>query len=216
MRQLRTLAALLTLLQLPAAAQEASSVLRRAEDAYHELATIRAEFTQTITNPMLGDPEISSGVLFLVVPDRFAMRFTDPAGDRIVADREWLWIYTPSTVPNQVIKQPVPESGANTPNLFAQFVERATERYRAQYLGADQVMGDSVDAVHLTPLIANAWFDEATISISRDTGLLRKLEFTEESGQKRLLVLTAIQLDGNISDRELRFEVPNGARVVTP
>lgn len=216
MRQLWTLPALLTLLQLPTAAQEASSVLRRAEEAYHELATIRAEFTQTITNPMLGDPEISSGVLFLAVPDRFAMRFTEPAGDRIVADGEWLWIYTPSTVPNQVIKQPVPEAGANTPNLFAQFVERATERYHAQYLSADEVMGDSVDVIRLTPLIGNAWFDEATISVSRDTGLLRKLEFTEESGQKRLLVLTTIQPDGNISDRELRFEVPNGARVVTP
>lgn len=216
MRQLWTLPALLTLLQLPTAAQEASSVLRRAEEAYHELATIRAEFTQTIINPMLGDPEISSGVLFLAVPDRFAMRFTEPAGDRIVADGEWLWIYTPSTVPNQVIKQPVPEAGANTPNLFAQFVERATERYHAQYLSADEVMGDSVDVIRLTPLIGNAWFDEATISVSRDTGLLRKLEFTEESGQKRLLVLTTIQPDGNISDRELRFEVPNGARVVTP
>ncbi|MCH8841319.1 MAG: hypothetical protein IH831_11745, partial [Planctomycetes bacterium] len=63
------------------------------------------------------------GVLFLVPPDRFAMRFEEPEGDRIVADGEWLWAYTPSTVPDQVIRQPIPRFGVATPNLFGQFVD---------------------------------------------------------------------------------------------
>src|SRR5262245_61203996 len=105
-------------------AQSAPEALARAERAYQGVTTLRAEFVQTIDNPMLGKPETAAGTVFIGRPDRFAMRFSDPAGDRLVADGEWLWAYTPSTVPGQVIRQPIPHGGALTPNLFAQFVER--------------------------------------------------------------------------------------------
>lgn len=101
----------------PVAAQNANEALARAESAYRSLTSLRAEFTQTIANPMLGDPEVSRGVLFLAKPDKFAMRFAEPAGDRLVADGEWLWIYTPSTVPGQVIKQTIPQSGHSLDKL---------------------------------------------------------------------------------------------------
>ncbi len=198
------------------AAQDVDSALARAQRAYDAMATLRAEFSQTLVNPMLGDPERSRGVLFLQPPGRFAMRFTQPPGDRIVADGAWLWIYTPSSVPGQVIRQPVPAAGPNTPNLFSQFVDRPLERYRATYQGADTAAGEPVDVIRLVPRTADLPFREAVLALSRRTGWLRRLALVEESGQRRLLVFERLTLNQAIAPAELRFVPPRGVKVVSP
>jgi outer membrane lipoprotein carrier protein len=206
---------LLFLPLLPLRAQDAPSALARAEHAYASVTTLRAEFLQTISNPMLGAPEEARGTLFLRKPDRFAMRFAEPAGDRIVADGTWLWAYTPSTVPGQVIRQPVPTSGAATPNLFAQFVERPLERYTATYAGRDTVAGEAVDLVTLVPKTEGLGFRGATIAISERTGWIRRLAIIEESGQRRTLVLTTIVPNADVPAAEVRFSPPSGVKIVS-
>lgn len=200
----------------PLPAQDVPAALARAESAYRKLTSLRAEFEQTIVNPMLGGPESSRGTLYLVPPSKFAMRFTEPAGDRIVADGEWLWAYTPSTVPGQVIRQPVPQAGAATPNLFAQFVDRPLERYDATAAGRDTVAGDPVDLVTLVPKVEGLPFRRVTIAVSRETGLLRRLAIVEDSGQRRTLVLTAMAPNAPVLPAEVRFDVPRGVKVVSP
>ena len=200
----------------PALAQDASAALQRAEVAYQSVKSLRAQFRQTISNPMLGGPETTHGVLYIVKPDRFAMRFDDPDGDRIVADGEWLWAYTPSTVPNQVLRQPIPRSGAATPNLFAQFMERATERYDATYVGAEDVAGDLTDLVRLVPRRGDVGFRSAVIAVSVGTGLLRRIALVEDSGQRRTLVFTDIEVGAAVPRAEVTFVVPRGVRIVTP
>lgn len=193
------------------------SVLARAEAAYRSWSTFRAEFLQTITNPMLGAPEVSRGVVFLAPPNRFAMRFTEPPGDRMVADGQWLWIYAPSSVEGQVIRQPIPQDGPLTPNLVAQFVDRPLERYDATYLRADSVGGRTVDVVQLAPRDpAHAPFRRAEISVDREDGLLRRLIVVETTGQRRDIIFRSIRPDSAIPDEEFRFTVPPGVRIVTP
>jgi outer membrane lipoprotein carrier protein len=204
------------LLLLPLHAQDAPSILARAERAYAAVQSVRAEFHQTISNPMLGQPETSSGTLFLVKPGRFAMRFSEPAGDRIVADGTWLWAYTPSTVPKQVIRQPIPTSGSATPNLFAQFVERPLERYEATAIGRDTVAGDPVELVRLVPRVSGLGFRRATIAVSERTGWIRRVAIVEESGQQRTLELTVLTPDAEIPAGEVRFTPPRGVKIVTP
>ena len=200
----------------PAPAQDAVSILAAAEKAYHASTTFRADFTQTIDNPMLGGPERSRGVMYLNPPDRFAMRFSEPRGDRIVADGKSMWIFTPSSVPDQVIRQRVPRSGANTPNFFAQFVDRPLDRYTATLIGNDTVAGTTVDVVKLVPRFADQPFKEAIISIGRADGLLRRVALWEESGQRRLIVLPAPQAGVAIPPEEFTFRTPRGVKVVTP
>ena len=201
---------------LPLASQDAPSALARSERAYASVTSLRADFEQTITNPMLGAPEESSGTLYLVKPGKFAMRFSEPAGDRIVADGQWLWAYTPSTVEDQVIRQPIPTSGAATPHLFAQFVERPLERYDATYLGRDTVAGEPVERVLLVPKAGDLGFRRATIAVSERTGWIRSLVITEDSGQRRALVLTSMTPDADVPAEEVRFRVPRGVKIVSP
>lgn len=211
-----TCTALLVCTAAPLAAQDAASVLGRAERAYRQLTTLTADFTQTIVNPMLGGPEETRGKLFLEPPDRFAMRWTEPDGERIVADGEWLWAYAPSSVPDQGIRQPIPELGPSSPQLMAQFVDRPLERYEASYLREEMVAGETTDVVLLLPRFQETPFRDAEIAVARSDGLLRRIKLTEVSGQKRTLVLSYLRANRTIPEHELRFEVPDGIRVITP
>lgn len=197
-------------------AQNPDSALARAQRAYDGMTTLRAEFRQTLINPMLGSPEQARGVLFLAPPSRFAMRFTDPPGDRVVADGRWLWIYTPSSMPGQVLRQPIPAAGANSPNLFSQFVDRPLERYRAAYAGTDTVAGEPVDLVRLAPRSRDLPFREATLGISQRDGWMRRLSLVEESGQRRELIFERLLVNREIPAGELTFRVPRGVKVITP
>lgn len=199
----------------PLAAQDAVAALQRSESAYRRITTLQADFTQTIVNPMLGAPEESRGTLFLEPPNRFAMRFTDPEGDRIVADGTWLWLYAPSSVPDQVIRQPVPRGGMTTPNLMGQFAERPLERYDARYVQADTIGGVAVDVVALRPKVEGMGFRSAEIAIAGD-GTIRRIAMVEESGQRRTLIFSGIRNGVSIPPGEFRFEPGRGVRVVTP
>jgi outer membrane lipoprotein carrier protein len=193
----------------------AVAALQRAERTYERLTTLRGEFVQTLENPMLGE-EQAVGVLFLAPPNRFAMRFSDPAGDRIVLDGQWLWLYAPSSVPDQVIRQPVPRRGAASPNLIGQFADRPLERYDAEFLRTEALgPGATVDVIRLRPKRDDVGFRWAEVSITRD-GMFSRIVVLEESGQRRTLVFHNLQTDVSIPEVELTFTPPRGTRVIVP
>ncbi len=210
----RIAAAALLLCVSPLRAQDTETALRRAEEAYRALTTLTADFSQTIVNPMLGGPELSGGVVYLERPNRFAMRFDKPVGDRIVADGTWLWLYTPSTVEGQVMRQAIPESGIATPNLMGQFAERPLERYVATYLGAETISATVTDVLKLVPRTAGLGFREAEIAIAREDGIIRRMVIVEGTRQRRVLEFRNIRLGVALPTAELTFVVPRGVRIV--
>src|SRR5881397_2215582 len=134
-------------------AQDPWPVLDRASQTYQTIATLSADFVQIVANPMIGAPDTTRGRLYQMRPSRFAMRFTSPKGDRIVADGRYLWLYTPSTTPGQVLRSRIPAVGTTGPNLIGQFVEQPRERYTAQYVRADSLPDGAglADIIRLVP-----------------------------------------------------------------
>jgi len=193
---------------------KAASVLDRASAAYKDVKMLAADFVQIVTNPMTGAPDTSRGRLYQLPPNRLGMRFSDPRGDRIVADGRFFWLYTPSTTPGQVIRTRIPAGGGTGPNLIGQFTDRPHERYRSRYLRTDSLPSGVVDVVTLVPTERDAAFSEATLWIDRQDGLPRRIEFQETSGQRRVLILSKLALNGAIPWREFTFAIPAGAQVV--
>jgi outer membrane lipoprotein carrier protein len=196
------------------AVQDPGVVLDRASAAYQTVTSLSAEFVQVIANPLLGAPDTTRGKFYQMRPSRFAMRFTHPRGDRIVADGRYLWLYTPSTTPGQVIRTAIPSVGTTGPNLIAQFVERPRERYRARYLRADSLAGRMLDVVALVPRGSDLPYSEAVVWIDRNDGLLRRVEIVETSGQRRTLVFDKLAVNRGAPGREFTFSPPAGLRVV--
>jgi len=194
--------------------QDPWPILDRASATYDTVRTLQADFTQIINNPMLGDPDTTRGKLYQQKPNAFAMRFSEPKHDRIVADGRYLWLYTPSSTPGQVIRSTIPATGNTGPNLIGQFVEKPRERYDTRYVRADSNAAGASDVVALTPRDREAPYTAATLWISRKDGLVKRLEIVETSGQTRTIILRNLTVNQAINGREFRFSPPSGAQVV--
>lgn len=198
----------------PSASQDPWPILDHASTAFGAVQSLSADFVQVITNPMIGAPDTTRGHLFQQRPNRFAMRFSDPAGDRIVADGRYLWLYTPSTTPGQVIRSLIPETGTTGPNLIGQFVERPRERYNARFVRSDSTTAGWVDVVSLIPRDTTLPYAGAELWVTRADGLVRHLEISEGSGQERAILLRQMRVNVAVPAREFKFSPPAGVTVM--
>ena len=196
------------------AVQDPWPTLDRASASFDTVRTLQADFTQIIVNPMLGDPDTTRGKLYQQKPNAFAMRFSEPKNDRIVADGRSLWLYTPRSTPGQVIRSAIPGTGTTGPNLIGQFVQKPRERYDAKYVRADSGANGAFDVVTLTPRATDAPYTAATLWISRKDALVRRLEIVETSGQTRTIVLRNVVVNQPVASREFKFSPPAGLQVV--
>jgi outer membrane lipoprotein carrier protein len=130
-----------------AEAQDATAIVGRSSRVYRSLASMRADFVQVIDNPMIDSAE-SRGTLVQAGQSKLAMRFSDPPGEAIVIDGEHVWVYTPSTVPGQVLRMKLPSGGpVYGYNIIAWLLDKPAERYQPKYLRQDTVGGRAVDVV---------------------------------------------------------------------
>lgn len=209
------LAALLAVLPaaLPAQQGDGNAIASRAARIYRSLTSLSAEFTQVIEDEALGRLE-SRGTLVQSGQNKLSMRFTDPKGDAIVVDGRDVWVYTPSTTENQVIRMPLPSGPVYGFNLMAWLLDRPTERYRIGYLRRDFIDFAQVDVLQFEPTSPEMPFRRAILWIDRDSGLPRKMEIEEEPGAVRTLSLSKMRTNQPVSEKTFRFDVPPGVRVV--
>jgi outer membrane lipoprotein carrier protein len=196
------------------AAQDAQAIIGRAARVYRSLASLQADFVQMIDNPMIDSAE-SRGTLVQAGPAKLAMRFSDPPGEAIVVDGQHVWVYTPSTVPGQVVRLSVPSGGpVYGYNLLAWMLDRPAERYRPSYLKSERIDGRTTDAIQLVPAVPDLPFTKAVVWIDREDALPRRLEIHEESGATRTLSLSHIRVNQSVPASTFQFKVPEGVRVV--
>ena len=206
------------LLALPLGAQSSAGsvdgLLARAAAAYNGARTATATFEQTLTNPMTGTSTVSRGEFLRQQPDKFSFRFTDPSGDRIVADGTSLWVYTPSTTPGQVIKLPLAEAGAGSLDLGAQFFASPRERFVVGDGGQATVAGKATRVLTLTPRKAGEMFTKATVWLDASDGTLRQFETVDGMGIKRRVVVRDLKVNVPVQAAAFAFSPPRGVRVV--
>jgi outer membrane lipoprotein carrier protein len=195
-------------------AQDAQAIIGRAARVYRSLASLQADFVQVIDNPMIDSAE-SKGTLVQAGPAKLSMRFSDPPGEAVVVDGEHVWVYTPSTVPDQVIRLSVPSGGpVYGYNLLAWLLDRPAERYHPSYLKSERIDGRTTDAIQLIPAVPNLPFTKAVVWIDREDALPRRLEIHEESGATRTLSLSHLRVNQSVPAATFEFKVPSGVRVV--
>jgi outer membrane lipoprotein carrier protein len=198
----------------PLQAQDADAIIGRAAKVYRSLGSLQANFVQVIDNPMIDSAE-SRGTLVQAGPVKLAMRFTDPAGEAIIIDGRYVWVYTPSTVPGQVVRLAVLSGGpVYGYNLLAWLLDRPAERYKTSYLRGERLNGRTTDVLELTPAVPDLPFEKAVIWLDRESALPRRLEIHEQSGATRTLDLSQIRVNQQVPDRTFTFNVPSGVRVV--
>jgi outer membrane lipoprotein carrier protein len=180
--------------------------------AYRSTRTLRAEFTQTLTNPRTGTVYSSRGEFFQQGAERFAFRFADPPEDRIIADGDVLWLYLPSTAKGQVLK--VPRAAGSGMDLVAMVLRDPGERFVVT-AGPDTLVGPvRVRTILLTPRSFQSAFTRGTLWVNAATALVRRAEFVEASGLVRLIEFSRIRLNEAVPTGTFTFVPPPGVRVI--
>ena len=194
-------------------AQDAAAILQRTAAAYQQLRSLSAEFDQVISSEMIGT-FTSRGTLAQAGASRLAMRFSDPKNEAIVIDGTYIWIYTPSTAPGQVLRMPIARASAYGVNLLGWLLDRPAERYHAVYLRQDTVAGTPVDVLHLLPAVEGLPFTSAVLWLARSDALPRRIEVTEPSGNHRTLTLSHLTPNAALPADAFVFTPPKGVKVV--
>jgi outer membrane lipoprotein carrier protein len=211
MKRLAVLAAVV--LPFSARAQTADATLDRAVSVYSRMQAIRAEFRQTLTNPLTGSTAATTGTLLRRKPNLLSISFTN--GDRIVADGTSLWLYLPSSVPGQVIRQSARGATTATFDPAGEFLTAPHARYSAGEGGAASVGGRASHIIILSPRSRNAPFSKVRLWVDDSDNSVRRFEVTDSNGLTRLVEITRLTVNPVLPRSAFSFTPPKGVRVVT-
>lgn len=212
MRTIISLVAASLALPAVAAAQSAETIIDRAAAAYSRLTSMRAEFRQTLTNPLTGSTQSVSGEILRRKPNLMSITFNN--GDRVAADGSSLWVYLPSSVPGQVIRVPYTGGSAGSVDPADQFLDSPRTRYTVSAAGSATIGGRATRVLNLVPRRRNDVITRAKLWIDDQDYSVRQFEVENSSGLKRNVVITSFTANPQIDRAKFRFTVPRGAKIV--
>jgi outer membrane lipoprotein carrier protein len=193
-------------------AQTADGVIDRAAAAYSRLNSMRAEFRQTLTNPLTGTTQTTSGVILRKKPNLLSIDFE--SGDRVAADGSTLWLYLPSSVPGQVVRMPYNGENAVSIDPADQFLNSPRTRFTVSSAGSANLSGRATHAITLVPKRTNGGFTSAKIWIDDADSSIRQFDLETANGLRRHVVITSFTPNPDLSKSKFRFTVPKGVKVV--
>jgi len=197
------------------AAQTPEETLDRAVAAWSKVKTARATFEQTVTNSLTGSSANARGEYQQQRPNKLAIRFSQPAGDQIVADGSSVWVYLPSSTPGQVVKRSASDENALPIDVTGEFLSDPKSRYTVSAAGTGTVDGHAAHALTLVPKPgAHAVFDRATVWVDDDDALVRQFEVSEQSGVTRRVRITSLDVNVPVDRTVFSFTPPPGVKVV--
>ena len=201
-----------TMLPVAAPAQNADAIIDRAAAAYARLNSMRAEFRQTLSNPLTGSTQTTSGVILRRKPNLLSINFE--SGDRVAADGSTLWFYLPSSAPGQVIRMPYSGEKTSAVDPANQFLNSPRTRFTVSSAGSAALGGRATHAIMLVPKRDNSGFTSAKVWIDDNDSSIRQFDVETANGLRRHVVITSFTANPNLSRSSFRFAVPKGVKVV--
>jgi outer membrane lipoprotein carrier protein len=194
-----------------AAQDSTASLVDRAAREYRAARSVRATFEQTLTSPATGTMHSARGE-YSQSGSRFALRFTEPAGDAIVNDGASLWLYLPSTAKGQVIEMPS-QAGAGF-DVLSELLSSPKASYVATRLRDEAVDAHATTVYALSPKRPDLPFIRATLWIGKTDALIWQLETVEQSGLVRRVRFTSVRTDADLPADAFVFVRPAGVKVI--
>jgi outer membrane lipoprotein carrier protein len=177
------------------------------------LKTLRAEFSQTVTDGRGEQVQRADGKLIIVRPGRFRWELTprgSPSGTSspqlMVADGKNLWFYDRDL--EQVTVKPATAALTATPASLLSGVGDVHELFTMTAAGRR----DGMDWVKVVPKQADAEFREAQLAFSMSE--LRRMVLKDKLGQTVRLDFLANQRNAPVAEAEVTFTPPPGADVI--
>jgi outer membrane lipoprotein carrier protein len=194
---------------LPAPAQSASpntDLIRRVDDHYNHLHTLRAHYTERYTG--MGLDRTETGTLTLKKPGLMRWSYDKPTGKVFVLDGKFAWFYTPGDA--QVSRTPAKQlDDLRSPLRFllghtqlAKELDRITTTPDGANFRIAGVPKGMEQRVHLLSLVVTP------------TGIIQAMKIEETDGATTDFTFTQIEEDGAVNPSDFRFTPPPGISIV--
>lgn len=190
--------------------QDPEAIAARADRVLASLAALQADFVQRVENPILEKTEIGHGTLYYRAPGQYRIEYRYPAGDVVVDDGAWTWIYLPSSQPGQVIRQPADGSGGANPLTYLRDLRSL---YAVDLAGAETISGEVSDHLSLAPRSEQAPFTEVDVWVGRESGLVRQVRTLTPDGVEKSYTFTSLLRGAVIPESRFRFSPPRGVEI---
>lgn len=172
-------------------------------DLLQPITSLRANFTQQITDAEGFELEASEGLFEVAQPAKLRWHITQPMPQQIVSDGSTLWIFDPDL--EQVIIQPFNQDIAATPAiLFSGDLDQLDSAYF--------VRQNSAGLFTLTPERAGSLFSSMQIHFIDQQPAL--ISLTDNLEQTTTITFTELQINPAISADRFIFEVPPKVDVI--
>ena len=205
---MRRLIVLLAALLLPtvAHAQDADTLLRKVDDHYNRLSSLRARYTEHYAG--MGLDRTESGTLLLKKPGRMRWSYDQPAGKLFVLDGKYAWFYTPGD--DQV--QRVPARQLDDLCSPLRFLLGHTQLKRE--LGSLTVTQDS-HGIHIAgiPVGMEQRIKTLTLDVT-PSGAIQHMRLEELDGATTEFSFTQVEENIPARDSDFIFMPPKGIAVV--
>lgn len=179
------------------------------------LATLRVEFSQSLTDARGRQVDAMTGTLVVVRPGRFRWEVR-PAGrpgaaaaeatQLMVADGRNVWFYDRDL--EQVTVKPAGNALTATPALLLS----GSVELRSAFELRETAQREGLAWVQVRPKRGDAEFREARLGF--DGGELRRMEIDDKLGQKAVLVFGKAQRNAPVAAAETQFAPPPGVDVI--
>ncbi|HCY11936.1 MAG: outer membrane lipoprotein carrier protein LolA [Deltaproteobacteria bacterium GWC2_55_46] len=193
-----------------AAADEASRIVARLQQAYEAISTVQASFTQEVSSKGLKQKQLSSGRVWFKKPGKMRWEYASPEGDLIVSDGRTFWLYQSDL--NQVIEQKIAGAASSMATDFLSGVGELNRDFHIALAGSEE----GFYRLKLTPKKAEPSLKALLLDVDKGSFLIKRSSVADNFGTETIIELNDIKTNEPLKDKLFKFTPPKGAQVVRP
>jgi outer membrane lipoprotein carrier protein len=187
-------------------AQDNDAIVRKVDDHYNHLASLRTRYTEHYSG--MGLDRSESGTLLLKKPGRMRWSYDQPAGKVFVLDGKYAWFYTPGDAQAQRIPA------------------RQLDDLRSplRFLLGHTQLSKELDNLTVTPDGANSLItgvpkgmEQRVKALSlwvNPSGVIEKMRIEEIDGSVTEFTFTSIEENVPTKDTDFTFQAPEGVAII--
>jgi len=206
MKSLLPLIALLALPVLHAQQKPDSEILRKVDDHYNHLSSLRAQYTEHYSG--MGLERTESGTLLLKKPGKMRWSYDTPAGILFVLDGRYAWFYTPGDA--QVQRTPAKQlDDLRSPLRFL----LGHTQLGKELENISVIQADNGYVISGVPKGMEQRIHTLTLWVTA-AGAIQRMKIEEVDGSITEFTFTSQQENVPISPSDFTFTPPQGVPVV--
>jgi len=175
-------------------------------DYLGQVKTLSAKFDQFVFNESTGEPDRTSGQIYVASPNKFRLEYNKPYVQVYVADGKRLWSYDKDLEQVTIKKQQ--NLLANSPAIVLSDPANIEKAYAVKPQG----IKDHIDWFYLTPRSPDSGFDHVRLGFTGKN--LYVMELYDSFGQKTELHFRELQYNAKIPADKFTFTPPAGVDVI--